>query len=207
MSGMQREEPRAIGIWLEIWHSVRGELVAVGAPTQPGVIAASGSPKFVGIAVGASVVAGAIGSAVCKRSIYNASNGSQWFDHVARQGTHNMKVILAAVSIVFLANAVSADNLPSSRGTFYHSRYLTLGFLLRASNVCEGDWKRTAKAGFDLVGTSEFKAISEAYPDTIRQWMEEGGREFNTKVMTDGIGPACAHAMTVRRQAEEATAR
>jgi hypothetical protein len=52
--------------------SGRCKLVAMGAPSGGGFVAASGSPRFVGTVVGASVLAGAIGSAVRQQNIYNA---------------------------------------------------------------------------------------------------------------------------------------
>lgn len=48
------------------------KLAAMGAPSGGGFVAASGSPAFVGTVVGASVLAGAIGSAVRQQNIYNA---------------------------------------------------------------------------------------------------------------------------------------
>ena len=90
-----------------------------------------------------------------------------------------------------------------SAATFYHSRYVLAGFLLRAGAVCGGDWKRTITAGFRLLSVEEFKTMSKAYPDTTHQWMDEGAANFNTGTMTDGVGASCAHAMKVRTEAEE----
>jgi hypothetical protein len=55
--------------------------------------------------------------------------------------------------------------------TFYHSRYLLAGFLLRAARACEDDtWKRTVEASFKLLDTPELKALSHG--DDLAQ----GGR-------------------------------
>ena len=86
----------------------------------------------------------------------------------------------------------------------YRSRYTLAGFLLRASAVCGNDKKdseRFVRAGFGVLGTSELKRISKAYPKTIGQWMKEGGEAFNERVMSDGITPACAFAVTERERA------
>ena len=90
-----------------------------------------------------------------------------------------------------------------SAATFYHSRYMLAGFLLRAGAVCGGDSKRNIAAGFGLLSTEEFKTMSKAYPDTTHQWMEEGATNFNNGTMTDGVGAACAYSVKVRNQAEE----
>jgi hypothetical protein len=95
--------------------------------------------------------------------------------------------------------AMQARPAAPNAGTFYRARYLLAGFLLRAAVVCEGDGKRTVNAAFSLT----IRAISNAYPDTIRQWMEEGSANFNTGVMADGIARECAYAMMVRRRAEQ----
>ena len=48
------------------------KMQAMGMTPGGGFVAASGSPRFVGAFVGASVIAGAIGSAVRQNQIYNA---------------------------------------------------------------------------------------------------------------------------------------
>jgi len=48
------------------------KLVAMGAPSPGGFVSASGSQTFVAATVGASVLAGAIGSAVRQQNLYNA---------------------------------------------------------------------------------------------------------------------------------------
>jgi hypothetical protein len=48
------------------------KLMALSGGTGGGFVAAHGSPQFVGAFVGASVIAGAIGSAVQQNNIYNA---------------------------------------------------------------------------------------------------------------------------------------
>lgn len=93
----------------------------------------------------------------------------------------------------------------STAATFYQARYFLTGYLLRAAVVCEGDGKRTVDAGFGLLGSPELRAISKAYPKTIEQWMGEGSALFNRVVMNEGIGRACAYAITVRSRAEDMT--
>jgi Superinfection immunity protein len=85
----------------------------------------------------------------------------------------------------------------------YRSRYRWAGFLLRASSVCDGDSKREIEAGFRLLSTEEFKAVSKAYPDTTGIWLVEGGESFNKQVMKNGILQTCAFAASVRQQAED----
>ena len=113
-----------------------------------------------------------------------------------------MRAIAFAVLIVSSALLMPAANSQDA-STFYHSRYLLAGFLLRAGAVCGADSKRTIDAAFGLLNTSELKAVSKSYPDTTGQWMGEGAANFNNGVMKNGIGPTCAYAMTVRSQAEE----
>jgi hypothetical protein len=48
------------------------KLVAMGAASAPGFVAASGRPAFVGAVVGAGIIAGAIGSAVRQQTAYDA---------------------------------------------------------------------------------------------------------------------------------------
>ncbi len=48
------------------------KLVSMGAATGPGFVAASGSPAFVGTAVGVSILASAIGSAVRQKQAFDA---------------------------------------------------------------------------------------------------------------------------------------
>jgi hypothetical protein len=48
------------------------KLMAMSGGSGGGFVAASGNPRFVGAFVGASVLAGAIGSAVQQNQIYNA---------------------------------------------------------------------------------------------------------------------------------------
>ena len=60
------------------------QLAAMGGTPPGGFVAASGSPKFVGAFVGASVLAGAIGSAVRENRIYNACMAAQGY--IAQDG-------------------------------------------------------------------------------------------------------------------------
>jgi hypothetical protein len=89
----------------------------------------------------------------------------------------------------------------------YHLHFYFAGFLLRAGIVCEakeGDFGRTTKDAIDLVAAPELKRLSKAYPDTTRQWMEEGADNFNKGVMTSGLDKACAFATTTIRSKAEA---
>lgn len=101
--------------------------------------------------------------------------------------------------------AKPAETAPKGRSasTFYESRYVLAGFLLRASRVCEGEGTRAIDAGFGLLDTEELKAISKAYPQQIAKWMEDGANKLNTGVMTDGVAAACSFAQKVMEQAEE----
>jgi hypothetical protein len=95
----------------------------------------------------------------------------------------------------------------ASASTRYHARYLIAGFLLRTAAVCgrdnERDTRRTIEAAFNLLNGPELEATSKGYPDTIRKWMEDGADDFNNGVVSAGVGPTCAYAMTVRGKTEE----
>jgi hypothetical protein len=101
-----------------------------------------------------------------------------------------------------IAVTISAPADAQTAGVYYQSRFHISGVLLRAAMVCGGDYKRTVRAAFDLVGNPELKAISKAYPETTQQWMKGGADNFNTGVMTDGLASACTYALTVRGKAE-----
>jgi hypothetical protein len=107
-------------------------------------------------------------------------------------------VSLVIAGLIFAATAMSQD-----AATFYKSRYFLAGFLLRAGYACDRENKRTIKAAFDLLGTADLKMMSKAYPDTTKQWMEDGAANFNTGAMKDGIGATCEYAISVRSKAEE----
>jgi hypothetical protein len=130
----------------------------------------------------------------------------------------SLKAISAAVAsfwarsaILLLATVVvqsvnTAANAGEEAATFYRSRYMLAGFLTRAAAVCAGDkesFKRFVDAGLGSLGTPELRALSKAYPSTTGRWMKEGGETFNRRVMSDGISPACAYAITERRKAED----
>lgn len=96
-------------------------------------------------------------------------------------------------------------NQPPSREnaeSFYHSRYLLAGFLLRAGYVCDADSKRMIDASFALIETNEFKTMSQSYPDTTRRWMEEGAQNFNSQTMKNSVREACRFASETRQKAE-----
>jgi clan AA aspartic protease (TIGR02281 family) len=111
-------------------------------------------------------------------------------------------LIFAAVMsclVAFLGPGYAQDRAQ----TFYHTRFFLSGFLLRSSSVCGGDWQRTAADAIDLIATSELETISNAYPETVKSWGMEGANNFNTGVMTSGLGAACAEALKIRQKAEE----
>jgi hypothetical protein len=60
------------------------KLMSMGAPTSDGGFFVAGSPKFVGAAMGASLLVGGIASAVRQQNIYNACMESAGF--VAGEG-------------------------------------------------------------------------------------------------------------------------
>lgn len=92
--------------------------------------------------------------------------------------------VASALSVVF-AGPVEAQN----RNDVYRMGYFLLGTYLRASVVCDN--KSLAEYGFSFVGSKEFRAFSAAYPQTYKKWMTEGGENFNSLVMRDGIPDAC----------------
>jgi len=73
--------------------------------------------------------------------------------------------------------------------------------LLRAAGVCHDD--RILNAGFALLNTAELKEISITYTKTVREWMDEGAMDFIKEAMTNGVDPACAYAVAMRKKAEE----
>jgi hypothetical protein len=116
-----------------------------------------------------------------------------------------MKLANTLVAIAMTATpALAQDDNAIAGGAqaYYASRYFVAGFLMRASAVCGGDWKRTVAAGSDILRTAELKAISRGFPNRTREWMMEGADNFNAGVMADGIGAACSYALEVRAKAE-----
>ena len=96
------------------------------------------------------------------------------------------------------------DEQVGTAGLDYHLHFYFAGFLLRAGNVCEGDFKRTIEDAFALIADSQLKRLSNAYPDTTHQWMEEGADNFNKGVMTSGLDKACVFATTtIQSKAEK----
>jgi hypothetical protein len=84
----------------------------------------------------------------------------------------------------------------------YEARFLLAGYLLRSAMACRADVERIIALGTDLISTPELKTMSKAFPDTTRRWMEEGTANFNAQAMNQGVGAACANALTVRNKAE-----
>jgi hypothetical protein len=113
------------------------------------------------------------------------------------------RALLLATAVV--QSVCATANAGEKAAAIYRSRYMLAGFLVRAAAVC-GDnkksFKRFVDAGLGVLGTPELRALSKAYRSTTGQWMKEGGETFNERVMTDGISPACAYALTERARAE-----
>ena len=97
----------------------------------------------------------------------------------------------------------AAPALKGDAASFYQSRYLLAGFLLRAGRVCENSSEQMIDVALGLLATSELKSFSRAYPATIKRWMEEGSNSFNAGTMKDGVTSACAYAMKIRGKADE----
>jgi hypothetical protein len=88
---------------------------------------------------------------------------------------------------------------------FYESRYFLAGLLLRAGYVCDNEPKSLITTAFKLLDTNELKKITEAYPKTTEQWMQQGANNFNSVTMKEGIASACALAAKTRIQAADIT--
>lgn len=111
---------------------------------------------------------------------------------------------LFAMSFCILAIFVgeSAAAPAKDKSVLYEARYMLSGFLLRASQVCQGD-KHDIEAAFSLLNPDELKAFSKAFPSMTSQWMKRGAENFNIGVIKDGIPAACSYALTVLRKAKE----
>ena len=90
---------------------------------------------------------------------------------------------------------------------FYRATFFVSGELMRASMVCGGDWKRSARISLDLIANSEMKAISNGFPKLTHQWLNDGAANFNNGVMTSGLALACAEMERTRAEAENLLAR
>jgi len=106
--------------------------------------------------------------------------------------------LIFAAAVAIVANQANAED----RRVLYESRYTLAGFLLRASNVCEGN-RHDIDVSMSLLAPDELRAFSKAFPDTTAKWMKKGADNFNVGVMKDGIPSACTFALTVMRQAED----
>lgn len=117
---------------------------------------------------------------------------------------NDFQAFLLAIAVV--QSVCTTANAGEQAATFYRSRYMLAGFLTRAAAVCASDkknLKRFLNAGLGSLDTPELRAISKAYPSTTGQWMKEGGATFNSRMMSDGVGSACAYAIAESRKAEE----
>jgi hypothetical protein len=69
---------------------------------------------------------------------------------------------------------------------------------MRSAKVCGGDWKRTVLAAYSAIRSPEIKAITKAYPKTVKQWGNEGAEDFNRAVMLHGIASASRYKAKTR---------
>jgi hypothetical protein len=97
------------------------KLMAMSGGSGGGFVGASGSPRFVGTFVGASVLAGAIGSAVRQQNIYNACMEANGF--VAVDGSPQpQNVGSPQPQIVSYSPGVTCDQCIGSGGTDCHAQ-------------------------------------------------------------------------------------
>jgi hypothetical protein len=101
------------------------------------------------------------------------------------------KYLLAA----YAALALGGPAMAQPAGATYEARGVASGFLLRAAMVCreQYDWRAMADAGVRLLA-GPMRPITNGYPQTVKAWGAHGAGLFNTGVMTDGVGAACALA-------------
>ena len=121
----------------------------------------------------------------------------------ADQSEQVFSLLLVTALVQSLCTAVDAGE---GAATAYRSRYMLSGFLTRAAAVCAADkrnFKHFLDAGLRVLGTPELRAVSKAYPSTTGQWMKDGAETFNSRVMSDSIGPACAYAITENHKASD----
>ena len=85
----------------------------------------------------------------------------------------------------------------------YHERYALVGELVRATAVCAHNKKEIKWyfAGLAVIESPELRAFSGAFPQKMKEWMEDGSKTLNDKVMSDGIPAACAFAKEERERA------
>jgi hypothetical protein len=99
-----------------------------------------------------------------------------------------MKIARIALVLAGLI-AFMCPVLAQTPGDYYMAGYFLAGTYLRAAVVC--DRKDFVERSFSFISSNEFKAFSKAYPNTIKQWMTQGGKNFNDLVMKEGIPSAC----------------
>jgi hypothetical protein len=92
---------------------------------------------------------------------------------------------VAVVCAAILCDLITTLRAEEGAELYYHSRYLLAGFLVRSSAVCDADPKGAIAAGFGLLGSSELRSISKAYPKKTAGWLGEGASMFNSGVMHD----------------------
>lgn len=105
--------------------------------------------------------------------------------------------------VAVLVPSLGATAKAQTAGDVYRSHYFLSGILMRSAFVCGGDWKHISRIALKLIQTPpELKRITEAYPTTTRQWVNEGAETFNAEVYANGVTSACAHAAKTLAGAE-----
>ncbi|MBY0383251.1 MAG: hypothetical protein K2W78_15185 [Xanthobacteraceae bacterium] len=115
----------------------------------------------------------------------------------------NFAKVISPVAVLSMLCFLSDTANSQDAGQEYRARYVISGFLLRASKACKLDDRAAIAAAVSLVSGREMKAFSEAYPDTIKEWMMKGASDFNERVMRFGLDPACDFASGVMSKTNE----
>lgn len=106
-------------------------------------------------------------------------------------GQVSVVVLIGSFSI---GTSVRADEAK----TAYHIRFMFVGYLLRASNVCDNHPKHTIRTAFASINYPELKTIAKSFPKLTAQWMGEGSARLNSEIMSEGLSDACKHAVAIR---------
>ena len=75
-----------------------------------------------------------------------------------------------ALTLAVLSTAISSAAAQDA-GSRDATAYRVTGFRLRAAYVCPGNKQAMTDHAFAPVASPEFKAFSQAYPQTIQKWM------------------------------------
>jgi hypothetical protein len=100
-----------------------------------------------------------------------------------------MKRLLLAAAVL-LPTLAHAGEFP--KGEEYEAKYRMSGLLVRAALACQD--LKLVKSATALILSPEMKAVSHAYPETTKSWLERGADEFNDYAMTKGLPRACLSA-------------